>query len=236
MIRIIEGKIGYGEVLLSVDHLEIGAGTLTALIGENGSGKSTFLKSICGMMPTLGGSFLINNEPLSELKPDRLSKLVSFVGSTQQAIPYMTVIEYVLLGRSPYTGVLGRYQSRDYSVSNQVIDLFHLSHLKDRELSQLSDGERQLASFARAFSQETPIILMDEPTAFLDYGNKRTLIKLLRDAAKKESKSVIVSTHDIDLCIEEGLAIIGIQSKYRLISVFGVHVQRDDLLKQIFPH
>jgi iron complex transport system ATP-binding protein len=234
MIRIVNGEIGYNKTLLSVDHLEVEVGTLIALIGKNGSGKSTFLKSICGMLPTLGGSFLINDQLLTELKPHRLSKLVSFAGSTQEAIPYITVNEYVLLGRSPYTGLSGRYNYNDYAASKKAIELFHLTHLQDRELSRLSDGERQQASFARAFCQDTPLVLMDEPTAFLDYGNKRTLIKLLKEATRKESKCVIFSTHDIDLCIEENIRIMGIQPTNGQIEVFNHPAQREELIKQIF--
>lgn len=235
MIKIVDGKIGYSETILHIDHLDIPAGKFVALIGKNGSGKSTFFKSMCGIIPTLGGSFIINGQPISELTAIQLSKIISFAGSIQQSIQYMTIKDYVLLGRSPYTGLLGRYQVKDHEISDEAIDLFNLLHLRDRELFELSDGERQLAAFARAFAQETPIILLDEPTAFLDYGNKRTLIKLLKEATKKQSKCVIMSTHDIDLCLDEKIEVLGIDPIHGSFLHFSANIDRHELLQHIFP-
>lgn len=234
MIKITGGKIGYNEQLLQIDELAISEGTLTALVGKNGSGKSTFLKTLCGTIPFLGGNFSIADRSLISIKESESSKLIAFVGSTQTAIPYLTVMEYVLLGRSPYTGILGRYQKKDHHVAEEAIELFNLSEKKDRGLIELSDGERQLASFARAFAQDTPVILMDEPTAFLDYGNKRSLLSILKKVTLQSHKCVIISTHDLDLCVEEGIGILGIDSNLKQLKLYPQGISREEMLKHFF--
>ena len=234
MIKISGGKIGYKEPLLQIDELEISAGTLTALIGKNGSGKSTFLKTLCGSIPSLGGNFRIADRSLDSIKESESSKLIAFVGSTQPAIPYLKVIDYVLLGRSPYTGILGRYQKKDQLAAEEAIELFNLSVKMDRGLIELSDGERQLASFARAFAQDTPVILMDEPTAFLDYGNKRSLLSILKKATLHSHKCVIISTHDLDLCVEESIGILGINGSLNQLKLYPQGISKDEMLRQFF--
>jgi iron complex transport system ATP-binding protein len=233
MISIQNGHIGYNEPILSIELLEIEKGTLTALVGKNGSGKSTLLKTLCGMIPALGGNVLVGGKQISACSEKERSRLVAFVGSSQSVIPYLSVKDFVLLGRSPYTGLLGRYREEDREVVCRMLALFHLEHLKEREFSELSDGERQLAAFARAFTQETPVILMDEPTAFLDYGNKRSLLKILKKVTEDLGKSVILSTHDLDLCLEEHIGIIGInQSKRQVTYHESSHLK--DLIKAYF--
>ena len=234
MIKIKDGKIGYKETLLYIGQLEIAVGTLTALIGKNGSGKSTFLKSLCGVIPTLGGNFTIENKAIGSITESELSRMIAFVGSTQVAIPYLSVTEYVLLGRSPYTGLLGRYHHTDFVVAEGAIELFNLSEKKDCGLTELSDGERQLAAFSRAFAQDTPVILMDEPTAFLDYGNKRTLLSILKKASQLSHKSVIISTHDLDRCVEEEIGIMGIDSRQNQMKHYPQGTTKEILLKEFF--
>jgi len=233
MISIHNSQFGYKEQILHVEYLQIKSGTLTALIGKNGSGKSTFLKTLCGMLPILSGNILIAEKEISECNEKARSQLVAFVGSSQLIIPYLSVKEFVLLGRSPYTGVLGRYAAKDIHIVEEMLSLFQLKDLKDRELTQLSDGERQLTSFARAFAQETPVILMDEPTAFLDYGNKRDLLKTLKKASESSGKCVIISTHDLDLCIEECIDIIGINLE-KCLTVLPKSIDKQALLNDFF--
>lgn len=234
MIKITEGKIGYSLPILEIPHLEIQAGTLTALIGKNGSGKSTLLKSLCGLTPLLGGNFLINTHSIVDLDEKSLSHLVSFVGSVQVPIPYLTVKEFVLLGRSPYTGVLGRYAPKDHQLAEESLELFDLSPKSACTLDELSDGERQLAAFARAFAQSTPVILMDEPTAFLDYGNKRSLLSILKSVTLSSQKCVLISTHDLDLCAEESIGILGIDFTKSTLTHYPDGTSKNEMLKEFF--
>jgi iron complex transport system ATP-binding protein len=234
MISIQSSIFGYKEPILQVESLEIESGSLTALIGKNGSGKSTFLKTICGILPTLKGNVIVGKKEISQCNEKERSQLVAFVGSSQLAIPYLSVKEFVLLGRSPHTGILGRYNSEDNHLADQMLLLFHLEHLKYRELAELSDGERQLAAFARAFAQETPVILMDEPTAFLDYGNKRLLLKTLKNATEELSKCVLLSTHDIDLCAEERIGILGINAGQRQMIFLPQGTTKEEMLQHFF--
>jgi iron complex transport system ATP-binding protein len=235
MISIKKATFGYKEPVLQIEGLEINGRTLTALIGKNGAGKSTFLKTLSGLIPPLGGELLINAQQLFHYTEAQRSRLLAFVGSMQTVVPYLSVIDFVLLGRSPYTSVLGRYRQKDIEVVEQMLHLFNLDDLKYRELVQLSDGERQLAAFARAFTQETPVILMDEPTAFLDYGNKRSLLRVLKNATESSAKCVILSTHDIDLCIEEGISIIGIDRNADVIGS-SLPLSKVEIVQRFFSH
>jgi len=234
MISIQNTQFGYNAPILQVESLKIDNGTLTGLIGKNGSGKSTFLKTLCGLTPVLSGSIHIGGKALSHCSEKERSQLVAFVGSSQLAIPYLSVKEFVLLGRSPYTGVLGRYSTADELVADEMLSLFHLDHLRDRELAELSDGERQLAAFARAFAQETPVILMDEPTAFLDYGNKRSLLSVLKNATVESKKCVVISTHDLDLCLEEEISILGINQINKKTIFYPRGTTKEEMITQFF--
>jgi len=234
MISIQNTQFGYNAPILQVESLKIDNGTLTGLIGKNGSGKSTFLKTLCGLIPALSGSIHIGGKAFSHCTEKECSQLVAFVGSSQLAIPYLSVKEFVLLGRSPYTGVLGRYSTSDQLVADEMLSLFHLDHLRDRELAELSDGERQLAAFTRAFAQETSVILMDEPTAFLDYGNKRTLLKTLKKVTEELGKCVLLSTHDLDLCAEEGIGILGIKPGQNQMVLYSNGLAREEMLHLFF--
>jgi iron complex transport system ATP-binding protein len=234
IIRILNGAVGYDKKYLSIPNLALERGSLVALIGKNGSGKSTFLKTLCGLIPVFEGDFRVDTFDFSTHSHRGLSKLVAFVSSNQQSIPYLTVNEFVLLGRTPHTGMLGRYSSTDYKVAQLAINSFNIKHLEKKELTDLSDGERQLAAFARSFAQETPIILMDEPTAFLDYGNKRALLRQLREVTSNSDKCVLFSTHDIDLCLEERIQLIGIETSTKSLVQLENTCSKETILTRIF--
>ena len=186
-----------------ISNLDLECGKMYALIGSNGSGKSTLLNTILGSLPILGGKLSINNRESSVLSKHDLAKTIAFVDSKFDGIEHLTVYDYVALGRTPYTNAIGRLTEEDRLIIDSSIEKLHLNQFKDRETSKLSDGERQLVSIARSICQTTPIILLDEPTAFLDYGNRKRLIAILTRLAKEENKCILFSTHDIDICLEE---------------------------------
>lgn len=205
MIRFEKIKIGYTQALIEIQSLTLNAGKVYALVGRNGIGKSTFLNSIIGQVPLLSGRLFLNEIELQKISRFELPKLIAYVESRFDGVEYLSVFDYLALGRSPYTNSFGSLNESDKQIIMQVIADLNLDHLLKKGTSEISDGERQLCAVARALIQTTPIILLDEPTAFLDYLNRQKLIQLLVSIAEKQQKTIILSSHDIDICIENAL-------------------------------
>lgn len=185
--------------IISDINIEIKSGKLTCLIGANGVGKSTFLKTLSGFLPKLKGDIFINNISLSVLSCKELAHKISVVLTTKPDIQNVTVEEVIGMGRSPYTGFWGILCKEDKQVIEDSINRVGINSLKGRLINTLSDGEMQKVMIAKALAQETPIILLDEPTAFLDFPSKVDCYKLLIKLAHKLDKIILLSTHDIDL-------------------------------------
>jgi len=191
--------IGYerGNALLSDVNLSVLQGEMVALIGRNGTGKSTLLKSMIGLIPLLGGTCFLDNIPLHSQDPVKRAKKVSYVSSQLSQLPSISVSELVALGRMPHTGWMGRMNTEDKRMVEQALNEVRMDSLMDRKLDHLSDGERQRAMIARAFVQNTPLMVLDEPTAFLDIPNKYELIRLLT-RFRNGGKTSVYSTHDLE--------------------------------------
>jgi iron complex transport system ATP-binding protein len=217
MIRIKQLEIGYSDPLLRVDELELSTGKVYALIGPNGKGKTTFLKTINTLIKPLKGEIIIKGQNVAQLDRNSISKLIAFVSPRFEGIEYLTVQNFILLGRTPHLDLFGKAKEKDLQIIDQLMGQLGIQHLGLRMTSEISDGERQMAAIARAVAQETPIITLDEPTAFLDYMNKVKIIQELKDIAVRQNKCVILSTHDIDLCFEEQLDIITINGENQIV-------------------
>ena len=178
-------------------------GEIIALIGPNGIGKSTLLKTIAGLTRKISGEVLINGQPADGFSPERLSRVLSFVSTEKLSVPQMTVDELVAFGRFPYTGWLGTLQKEDINKVTEAMEKVGIGHLSRKMINEISDGERQRAMIARALAQDTPVIILDEPTAFLDISNTFTIFHLLHQLAGKEQKTIILSTHDLHLAIQK---------------------------------
>ncbi len=194
-------SIGYrkGVPLLEGVNLDAAAGEMIALVGCNGSGKSTLLRSVLGLIPLLGGSCRLEGIPVQDYDVGRRARTVSFV-SSQAARPAVTVRELVSLGRIPYTGWTGKLGKRDHQLVEATIREVGMEHHMDRSLEQLSDGERQRVMIARAFVQDTPVMLLDEPAAYLDIPHKYDLVRLL-SVFRDQGKTIIYSTHDLETAL-----------------------------------
>lgn len=177
------------------------SGELTCLIGENGAGKSTLLRTLSGFLPPVSGEIDILGKPLKSYRETDLAKVIGVVLTEKNNLQNMTVEELVGMGRSPYTGFWGRLRTEDKEKVAQAIDLVGIGELKDRMVQTLSDGERQKVMIAKALAQETPIIFLDEPTAFLDYPSKVEILNLLHRLSSEESKTIFLSTHDLELAL-----------------------------------
>ncbi|MCR5820198.1 MAG: ABC transporter ATP-binding protein [Bacteroidaceae bacterium] len=173
-------------------------GELVCLLGPNGAGKSTLVRTLTATIPPLEGQIILASKPLSEYSAAERARLISIVLTSSVPHLNMTVREVVALGRSPYTNFWGRLSAADEEATDEAIKLIGISNLAKRPMRSLSDGERQKTMLAKAIAQQTPLIFLDEPTAFLDYPSKIQTLILLRRLTRELNKTVFLSTHDLE--------------------------------------
>jgi iron complex transport system ATP-binding protein len=226
--------VGYKTPLLSV-NLSLELGNLYALVGKNGSGKTTLLQSIIGAIPTIHGEIILDEKSIHAMTNVERAKKIAFVETKFMGISYLTGFEYVAIGRTPYTNALGRLSEIDKIQIAKSLEILNISYLSDKFTTQMSDGERQLLQIARALAQETPYILMDEPTAFLDYSNKRNLIEKLQEIAQVQQKCILLSCHDIEICLENKLPFLIVSEKDKRIEL-RANASKEDILNLAFPN
>ncbi len=176
----------------------LSAGDFVCVLGVNGAGKSTLLRTIAGFQSAATGRVMLNNRDISLYSRRELAQYIGVVLTERQAFnTQMTVEELVALGRIPYTNFLGTLSLHDQSIVDSAMQKTGMAEMRSRKISTLSDGERQKAMIAKCIAQQTPVILLDEPTAFLDFPSKTETFRLLRHLAKSENKTVVVATHDL---------------------------------------
>jgi iron complex transport system ATP-binding protein len=194
-------------------NLALSKGKLIALVGENGIGKSTLLKTLTGIIPPIQGEIALLNKPLQSYKPLALAKELSIVLTEKLPPSNLTVYEIIALGRQPYTNWLGNLTSEDHDKIEEAIALTDIAHLTAKKHDEISDGQLQIALITRCLSQNTSIIALDEPTTHLDLVHKADLLKLLQKLAHETGKTIVYSTHDIDLAIQMADEMIVITSQ-----------------------
>ena len=180
-------------------NLEINKGQLLALLGPNGSGKSTLLRAISGILPAGKGSIRLNGKPLSDFKATERARWISVVPQNAILPPAYTAWETVLLGRTPYINFLGQISNRDEIIARAALEKVDALPLKDRCMGQLSGGEQQRVLLARALAQSTPILLLDEPTTYLDLQHQMGLLNLVTKLVRDEALTVVIALHDLNL-------------------------------------
>ena len=191
------------------EHLNatIHGGELTCLLGRNGVGKSTLLRTLSAFQPALAGDILLQaddqqRKALKQFSDKQLSRMIGVVLTEKPDVRNMTVEELVGMGRSPYTGFWGTLTDKDLLIVDEAIHLVGVESLKGRYIHTLSDGERQKVMIAKALAQQTPIIYLDEPTAFLDFPSKVEVMQLLHRLAREQQKTIFLSTHDVELSLQ----------------------------------
>ena len=183
-------------------NLELYAGELVGLIGANGIGKSTFLRTITNVQPQLNGQISINHKTLESYSNLELAKVLSLVLTESVASKNLSVFELVALGRQPYTNWIGNLSSKDIEIVTKALQQTNIEDLKYKKCFELSDGQLQKVMIARALAQDTDLIILDEPTTHLDMYHKAYILKLLQTLAKTTQKTVLFSSHEIDLAIQ----------------------------------
>lgn len=216
---------------------ELTGGELTCLVGRNGTGKSTFLRTIAGLQAPIGGRVEVtpprpsqgegvgeNGISIHSLSANERAKMIGVVLTQKPDVQNMTAEEVVGLGRTPYTGFFGTLSKADRTIVVEAMEQVGIMPLVQRNIQMLSDGERQKVMIAKALAQQTPVILLDEPTAFLDYPSKVEMMQMLRQMAKEMDKTIVLSTHDIELAAK-------IATRFLLLSEKGLQeVQASELL------
>lgn len=200
-------SIGYktkGSVYAVADGINgtIHSGELTCLMGDNGVGKSTLLRTLSGFQPPLSGHIALVGRSLADYTARELAQTIGVVLTEKPDVGLMTARELVAMGRSPYTGFWGRLSADDDKAVCEAIEQVDIQHLASRQVGTLSDGERQKVMIAKALAQQTDIIFLDEPTAFLDYPSKVDILLLLRRISHEAGKTIFLSTHDMELSLQ----------------------------------
>jgi iron complex transport system ATP-binding protein len=196
-------KVRNGFIFRHKLDLSIRKGELVALVGKNGVGKSTLLRTLAGLQKPLGGDIYLSGKRITEYSSLELSTMVGFVSTEPVLVNNMKVFDLIALGRYPYTNWFGRNRPADLENIQASMEMVGISHLRDKNIFQISDGERQRAMIARTLAQDTQLIIMDEPTAFLDLPNKYEVVHLLKTLSREYQKAVVFSTHELGIAIDE---------------------------------
>ncbi len=234
-------SVGYNQKTVMSDiNLSAQNGDFIALIGKNGAGKSTLLKTLSGILPALSGEVLLNDLNLTTMPATERARYVSIVLTGKVDVP-IAVREFLALGRQPYTNVWGHLSKQDWQIIDEVGEKLRITAYFNRNINTLSDGERQKVLIARALVQDTPVLLLDEPTTHLDLENKAILINNLLKISKEENKIIILSTHDINLILPKinkiwttDKSVVQVNKSLGLNAVFQSELLKFDEKCQIF--
>lgn len=183
-------------------NLELYAGQFICLLGPNGSGKSTLLRTLAGLQPALSGGLLLTGKHIARLKPAGIAKIISIVLTDAVRSGNMDVYSLIALGRYPYTGWFGTPGEPDKKIVQEAITAAHVEEFLEKKYSQLSDGQAQKVMLARALAQDTPLIMLDEPTAHVDLPGRIQLMQLLHRLCRESNKAILISTHELDLALQ----------------------------------
>jgi iron complex transport system ATP-binding protein len=200
MLKINNLSVFYGDrQILHEIQLEVHSGEIVALLGPNGAGKSTLIRSISGVIPIRNGNIFVDQKDVTSLSTMERARHISVVPQAVSIPPAFTVWETVLLGRTPYLNFLGQTSAKDEAIARQALEQVDVLHLIEKRMNEISGGEQQRVLLARTLAQDTPILLMDEPTTHLDISHQIDLLKLITKQAREKSLTVLIALHDLNL-------------------------------------
>ncbi len=203
MISLHHLSVGYGRRFLIEDaSAEFVRSRLIALLGRNGAGKSTLLRAVAGLSKPLGGEVVVDGKNILALTPQERARFLAFVNTERVRVENLRCHDVVAMGRAPYTDWIGRLSAEDERIVEESLRLVGMESYINRPMDRMSDGECQRVMIARALAQDTPIILLDEPTSFLDLPNRYELCLLLAQLAHQQQKTIVFSTHELDIALE----------------------------------
>lgn len=224
---------GREKPVLTDLNLSCESGELTCLLGLNGTGKSTLLRTLCGILPPLRGSVNVEGHPVSSYSKAELARLIGIVLTDRTSAGGITIRELVSMGRYPFTDFFGRLSSKDEDIVTAAMQAVGIEHKGNEYVSRVSDGERQKAFIAKALAQECKTIILDEPTAFLDITSRIEVMELLLELAHGQGKAILLSTHDLETAVrcadtlwvqdsKQGRMICGTPSRLSAEGIFGL--------------
>jgi iron complex transport system ATP-binding protein len=200
MLKINNLSVFYGDRQILYDiQLEVKSGEIVVLLGPNGAGKSTLIRSISGVIPIRKGNIFVDQKDVTSLSTMVRARHISVVPQAVSIPPAFTVWETVLLGRTPYLNFLGQTSAKDEAIARQALEQVDVLHLIEKRMNEISGGEQQRVLLARTLAQDTPILLMDEPTTHLDISHQVDLLKLITKQAREKNLTVLIALHDLNL-------------------------------------
>lgn len=215
-------------------NLTLNGGSLVCIIGPNGSGKSTLLRTLAGLQKPLAGSVTIDGVTLHEISVAERAKRISIVLTEHYPPGNLSVRQVVALGRLPYTDWLGTLTDEDNEIVTKVLQQLEAGHLADRQFNQLSDGERQKTMIARALAQQPAVMILDEPTAYLDWHNRLSVLMQLKELAQTTDKAFLLSSHDLEMVCQVTDELWVMDGKGQVICGAPQQLAEQGLLKKVF--
>ena len=233
-MKIKELKAGYNKkIIVNNLSLEIQKGEIISLIGPNGGGKSTLLKSISGELKTLGGAVMLDDEEIKNIPLREIAKRMSIVNTTRVRPEHMSAFDVVLSGRLPYSDLLGLYKKDDFDTAGRACDLMNIAELKDKPFASLSDGQKQRTLIARAICQDPEYLIMDEPTSYLDIRHRLELMDVIRKLAG-EGVTIVMSLHELELALEISDRVLLVQKDGETICEEPEKVIESGIIKELY--
>lgn len=227
--------IGYkNEAILPPINVSLNEGDLIALIGPNGAGKSTLFKTLIAHINPIAGNIELLGKNLSSYSPKEKAKLIGLVLTSRPDDMFLKVFDVVASGRCPYTNFFGKMDKNDLNIIHESLEIIGINELKNRYFNALSDGEKQKVMIAKTIAQNTPIIFMDEPTAFIDYPSKIELFSLMKILTKEKNKTIIFSSHDLELLLRYTDDLWMISKKKELVSGKKDELMHKGIVKEYF--
>ena len=234
MITLRNITLAYGDrTLVENGSAEFAAGELTALVGRNGAGKSTLLRAVTAIEPPKSGEVLLDGTNAAAMPPEAIARTISFVGTEKVRIANLRCEDIVAIGRAPYTNWIGRMQAADRRIVADALQAVGMEAFAERSIDTLSDGECQRIMIARALAQQTPTIVLDEPSAFLDIPTRFEICRLLQRLAHDEGKCILFSTHDLDAAMPvcDSVAVI---SNRTITKLPTAEIRRQGIIERLF--